>query len=418
MEEIEIKKETHDKGGETIHDQREYNIQHKNKDFVLKIEIYNNSINFILLVKNENEYIYKTNWSFTSLANELELNTNRYSNSKSFIDLFDSINEKKNFFVNIDNNKNYILIFKFINVSEKKYEIKFNKNYMNTNDKLNVIFNKLESMKDHDNNIEKRIIEKINIKINELNNKIDKKDKEIKDIINKKDKIIYELRNQLVEQKSRIRELENDIMIYKRERGNNFKEIHQNEGEKKLIIKKKSNKIPSIDIKMREPKLIKTINNSSSKKNPPNLKIKKQYLSRENLNKRFNNLNFYNPANNYRYKTRINTDDGDDLNTYNLKNINANLTSRSSKRNFIKKNNSYNDIKLCSINRKILRFKDKESDNRIKDDENKQHRDFILKFRDEFNLTRESYSDEILLKVLKNNNFDINSAFISLFDEK
>ena len=418
MEEFEIKKETHDKGGETIHDQREYNIQHKNKDFVLKIEIYNNSINFILLVKNENEYIYKTNWSFTSLANELELNTNRYSNSKSFIDLFDSINEKKNFFVNIDNNKNYILIFKFINVSEKKYEIKFNKNYMNTNDKLNVIFNKLESMKDHDNNIEKRIIEKINIKINELNNKIDKKDKEIKDIINKKDKIIYELRNQLVEQKSRIRELENDIMIYKRERGNNFKEIHQNEGEKKLIIKKKSNKIPSIDIKMREPKLIKTINNSSSKNNPPNLKIKTQYLSRENLNKRFNNLNFYNPANNYRYKTRINTDDGDDLNTYNLKNINANLTSRSSKRNFIKKNNSYNDIKLCSINRKILRFKDKESDNRIKDDENKQHRDFILKFRDEFNLTKESYSDEILLKVLKNNNFNINSAFISLFDEK
>ena len=416
MEELEIKKETHDKGGETIHDQREYNIQHKNKDFVLKIEIYNNSINFILLVKNENEYIYKTNWSFTSLANELELNTNRYSNSKSFIDLFDSINEKKNFFVNIDNNKNYILIFKFINVSEKKYEIKFNKNYMNTNDKLNVIFNKLESMKDHDNNIEKRIIEKINIKINELNNKIDKKDKEIKDIINKKDKIIYELRNQLVEQKSRIRELENDIMIYKRERGNNFKEIHQNEGEKKLIIKKKSNKIPSIDIKMREPKLIKTINNSSSKKNPPNLKI--QYLSRENLNKRFNNLNFYNPANNYRYKTRINTDDGDDLNTYNLKNINANLTSRSSKRNFIKKNNSYNDIKFCSINRKILRFKDKESDNRIKDDENKQHRDFILKFRDVFNLTNESYSDEILLKVLKNNNFNINSAFISLFDEK
>ena len=207
-------------------------------------------------------------------------------------------------------------------------------------------------------------------------------------------------------------------MIYKRERGNNFKEIHQNEGEKKLIIKKKSNKIPSIDIKMREPKLIKTINNSSSKKNPPNLKIKTQYLSRENLNKRFNNLNFYNPANNYRYKTRINTDDGDDLNTYNLKNINANLTSRSSKRNFIKKNNSYNDIKLCSINRKILRFKDKESDNRIKDDENKQHRDFILKFRDEFNLTKESYSDEILLKVLKNNNFNINSAFISLFDEK
>ena len=418
MEELEIKKETHDKGGETIHDQREYNIQHKNKNFVLKIEIYNNSINFILLVKNENEYIYKTNWSFTSLANELELNTNRYSNSKSFIDLFDSINEKKNFFVNIDNNKNYILIFKFINVSEKKYEIKFNKNYMNTNDKLNVIFNKLESMKDHDNNIEKRIIEKINIKINELNNKIDKNDKEIKDIINKKDKIIYELRNQLVEQKSRIRELENDIMIYKRERGNNFKEIHQNEGEKKLIIKKKSNKIPSIDIKMREPKLIKTINNSSSKKNPPNLKIKTQYLSRENLNKRFNNLNFYNPANNYRYKTRINTDDGDDLNTYNLKNINANLTSRSSKRNFIKKNNSYNDIKFCSINRKILRFKDKESDNRIKDDENKQHRDFILKFRDEFNLTKESYSDEILLKVLKNNNFNINSAFISLFDEK
>ena len=418
MEEFEIKKETHDKGGETIHDQREYNIQHKNKDFVLKIEIYNNSINFILLVKNENEYIYKTNWSFTSLANELELNTNRYSNSKSFIDLFDSINEKKNFFVNIDNNKNYILIFKFINVSEKKYEIKFNKNYMNTNDKLNIIFNKLESMEDHDNNIEKRIIEKINIKINELNNKIDKKDKEIKDIINKKDKIIYELRIQLVEQKSRIRELENDIMIYKRERGNNFKEIHQNEGEKKLIIKKKSNKIPSIDIKMREPKLIKTNNNSSSKKNPPNQKIKNQYLSRENLNKRFNNLNFYNPTNNYIYKTRINTDDGDDLNTYNLKNINANLTSRSSKRNFIKKNNSYNDIKLCSINRKILRFKDKESDNRIKDDENKQHRDFILKFRDEFNLTKESYSDEILLKVLKNNNFNINSAFISLFDEK
>ena len=455
MEQIEIKKEYIDNYGETIHEFREYNIKHENKDYILRIEIYNNSINFILSFKDKLDYIYKTNWSFSSLSNELELNANIYSQSKPFLDLFDHINEKKNFFINIDNN-NYILIIKFMNILEKKYEIKFNKNHMSTNDKFNLIFNQLELLKDYDNRIEKSIIEKINIRINELNNKLDLKETEIKDIIDKKDKIINEMNIKLSEQEKKIEELENNIISYNKENEKNLEIIHPNECDKKIICIKKPNVNPYIYKKMRkhEPFNINTYKQRILKNNNMNnLNINKNY----DINKRYTYTNDDEFIINYPQKE--NNNEYEITNEYQLNNINENRGSKSIERYNIKKNNIYsNKNKLMSNHKKnsveknnksieksrggVFRFNifksydineynngflfqrdlkkdkdDKDLDNKIENDDKDKYKKIIKEFRDEYSISKESCSDEELLQVLKECDFDMAKAFDSLFGE-
>ena len=82
---------------------------------------------------------------------------------------------------------------------------------MNTEDKLNIIFNQIDFLKNNDNKIEKDIIKKINLKINELNSKIDKNELENKDQINKKDKIINEMKEKIIEKENIIQAISNKI---------------------------------------------------------------------------------------------------------------------------------------------------------------------------------------------------------------
>jgi len=238
MEQLQINKYNINEEGETVHEQREYNIKNDKDDYILRLEINDNGICFILLFKDKKDYIYKKNWSFLSLSNELKLNQNEYSKAKPFLDLFDRINEKKNFSIRKDNDENYILIIKYINAEkEENYEIKFNKNHMSSKDKFNIIFNQIELLKENYNKIEKDTIEKINIKINDLNNKIDKKDEEIRDIINKKDGEIKDI----------INKKDGEIKDIINKKDGEIKDIiNKKDGEIKNIINKKDEEIKSI----------------------------------------------------------------------------------------------------------------------------------------------------------------------------
>ena len=51
-------------------------------------------------------------------------------------------------------------------------------------------------------------------KINELNTKLEQRDKEIKEILNQKDNIINEMNKKIINQESRINDLEKKILIY------------------------------------------------------------------------------------------------------------------------------------------------------------------------------------------------------------
>ena len=230
MEQIEIKKEYNKENGETIYNHREYNIKIENNNYILRLEIDDKNIYFIISINDNIIYNYKTKMNLSTIVNKLELNQIKYSNLELILNLFDKIYENKKILININNDESCILIIKIINAFvEEKYEIKLYKKYININDKFNLLFNQIKNLKNVNNNIDE--IEKMNNKINELNNKIDKKDEEIKNIINKNNIIINETNKKVLEQEIKIKELENKNIDLKNKYEKNLDELfnkHEN----------------------------------------------------------------------------------------------------------------------------------------------------------------------------------------------
>lgn len=79
MEEYIIKKEYNEEEGEAIDDHREYYLINDNIKYVLRIEIIEDKINFIISLNDNIEYNYKTNMNLTAITNKLALNPQRYS---------------------------------------------------------------------------------------------------------------------------------------------------------------------------------------------------------------------------------------------------------------------------------------------------------------------------------------------------
>jgi hypothetical protein len=193
-----------------ILDHREYNINIQNEEFNLRIEIDQEYIYFILTRLNESlECNFKSKMNLITIVNKLELNTIKYSNLELIIDIFDSIYEKNKILVNIIDDNSCNLIIKYTNMFEEEItnELKLYKEYMNNNDKFNILYNKINSIKDINYKFEdNKEIENIKKQLNELIEKINKREEEINDILNKKDIIIKELNEKISKQ-------ENEILI-------------------------------------------------------------------------------------------------------------------------------------------------------------------------------------------------------------
>jgi hypothetical protein len=85
----------------------------------------------------------------------------------------------------MENSYNLLVKIKNIFEEEEVKEIKLYKEYMNNNDKFNILFSKIKNIniKEEGN----KEIEDIKNKINELNKNMNKNEEEFKKIINQKD---------------------------------------------------------------------------------------------------------------------------------------------------------------------------------------------------------------------------------------
>ena len=269
MEYYDVQKEYEDNEEETKIDHREYNIKNDNKKYLLRLEIGDQNIFFIISLNDNIEYNYKTNMSLLTIVNKLSLNQKRYNDLELILKLFDTIYRNKKIFIKINNDDSCDLIIKFINVNdEESYNIKLYKIYTKMNDKFNWIYNQIKLFKN--NNIDNDMIENQNKKINELNNKINKKDEEIKKLINKNEIIINEMNKKLFEQEIKIKELEkkNNDLLDKNKVGELF-----NKKENGI-----NNKFPNFenDINNKFIQINEQINNFKEEMNKLNNKMKEQ----------------------------------------------------------------------------------------------------------------------------------------------
>ena len=202
---------------------REYNIKNENNDYILRIEIDQQYIYFILSKLNEFlEYNYKNKMDLLTIINKLELNSSKYSNLDLLLKLIDNINKKNKISININKDNSCNLLFKLINALDEEFtsEIKLYKEYMNNNDKFNILYNKINLIKNINNKIEdNKEIEEMKNKINELNINMNKREEEIKDILKQKDIIIKDMNEKLLNQENIINKIENKLF----EQFNNIK---------------------------------------------------------------------------------------------------------------------------------------------------------------------------------------------------
>ena len=124
-----------------IIDNREYYI--KNINYNLRIEIDQKYIYFILTNNNDSLiYNYKNKMDLNSIINKLELNPCKYNNLELILKVFDILYNKNKILIKVNNDDNTCnIIIKNINLFIEEYEIKLYKEYMNINDKFNIIFN-------------------------------------------------------------------------------------------------------------------------------------------------------------------------------------------------------------------------------------------------------------------------------------
>jgi len=79
MEEVEILKESKQETGDSISNHREYNFKDDKNDYLLRIEIEEEKLIFILSLNDNIEYNYETKMNLSTIVNKLELNAKKYS---------------------------------------------------------------------------------------------------------------------------------------------------------------------------------------------------------------------------------------------------------------------------------------------------------------------------------------------------
>ena len=208
MEAYEIKKEfiDEDEEGESIYKQREYIIKNENVSYILKIEIKENNIYFILSLNDSIEYNYKTKMSLSKIVNKLELNPAEYSNWELILKLLDEVFENEKLLIKIINIDYCNLMIKLNkSLKESTYEIILNKTPLMMNDKFAFLLNQINLLKIDNNKFLNEKIEQLNNKLYKLSEKILQNDKEIKDI---KD-IIDEMNEEMESQENQAKDLEN-----------------------------------------------------------------------------------------------------------------------------------------------------------------------------------------------------------------
>ena len=225
---------------QTIMDHRDYIIE--NNKYHLKLVIDKQYIYFKLIKLNNDslEYRYTNRMDLQTLLENFDLNPLNHLNGD--LNLFDKINEMNNISINMNNDYSCILIIKMIdnlNGNEKIQEIELSKEYMNDNEKINILYNELRMIKESNKVGNKKEIEEMNKKINDilLNQENIIKANNINDIINKR---INEIENKLINdiKNSLINQINNEINIIDNKLKDNINKIEIIDNKYKNLIKK------------------------------------------------------------------------------------------------------------------------------------------------------------------------------------
>ena len=189
-----------------ILDHREYNIKIENDEYNLRIEIDKEYAHFILSkIDRQVENIYKNKMDLITIVNILALNSSKYSNLELILNIFDNFYEKNKIFIKINDDNSCNLLIKIINMFEDEVvkEIKLYKEYMNIEDKFNLLYNKIKTLNIPNINNNNHIAynnenenENIKNKLNELSINMSKREKEIKEINDKLLKLEKEKENE------------------------------------------------------------------------------------------------------------------------------------------------------------------------------------------------------------------------------
>ena len=207
---------------------KEYNIKCDNENYILRIEIDNNYINFILTKLNEVvNSNYKNKYDLLSIVNKLALNPSKHTDLNEILEIFDKVYLKNKLSILKVDDNTVSLIIKFnIIFDEVTHELKLYKIYMNNNDKFNLLYNEIKILKQKIDTItanKNDEIEKIKNKMKEMDLNLNKKSEEINNIkqsieekkliINKQNEILIRQDNQIKEINNKLIEKENQIAI-------------------------------------------------------------------------------------------------------------------------------------------------------------------------------------------------------------
>ena len=219
---------------------KEYNIKYENDNYILRIEIDNKFITFILTKLNEAVNCnYKNKYDLLSIVNKLTLNPSKHTDLNEILEIFDQVYFKKKLsIVKVDDNTISLIIKFNIIFDEVTHELKLYKIYMNNNDKFNLLYNEIKLLQRKVDNVninKNNEIEQIKKKINEMDFNLKKKNEEIniiKESINEKKIIINKQNEILIKQGNEIKEINNKL----KEKENQIKIITEKLDEKELII--------------------------------------------------------------------------------------------------------------------------------------------------------------------------------------
>ena len=207
---------------------KEYNIKCENENYILRIEIDNNYINFILTKLNEIvSSNYKNKYDLLSIVNKLALNPSKHTDLNEILEIFDKVYLKNKLSILKVDDNTVSLIIKFnIIFDEVTHELKLYKIYMNNNDKFNLLYNEIKILRQKIDVItvnKNDEIEKIKSKMKEMDLNLNKKSEEIdsikqsieekKLIINKQNEILIRQDNQIKEINNKLIEKENQIAV-------------------------------------------------------------------------------------------------------------------------------------------------------------------------------------------------------------
>ena len=219
---------------------KEYKINHQNENYILRIEIDNKYITFILTKLNEVvNSNYKNKYDLLSIVNTLTLNPLKHTDLNEILEIFDQVYFKNKLSIlKVDDNTiNLIIKFNII-FDEVTHELKLYKIYMNTNDKFNLLYNEIKLLQKKIDSVTKNKnneIEYIKKKVNEMDLNLKKKNEEIniiKGAINEKNFIIKGQSELLLKQDNEIKKINNKLI----EKEKDIKIIQDKLKEKEIII--------------------------------------------------------------------------------------------------------------------------------------------------------------------------------------